>query len=160
MTKYLIFKNDIGIGKTPPIDSPEYVACDIARTVGWDGFPVGYFAAFAAKTSDATFATLKGPPKFSMVLDKKKVSLWQDELRPMRDEIEQVQTVIDGAYSAISQAVRDLDQRCQLSTHFAKNNLAAEISIDAGFGAMDNYSHSQFCDLVSELYDIEIYQPA
>jgi hypothetical protein len=153
----LVFKNEIGMGKKPPMDSAEHVACDVARTVNMDGLAANYFIAFPAKTAEATLATLKGTLMFELEMDRKLIDLWFDEMRPMRDELQQVQEAMDRAYSIVTLAVKDLDRRCKRSTYFAKSNFANDIRVDAGFDGIDNRSQSDFCDRVATLFKVQAF---
>ena len=160
MTRYLIFINTTGTGRSPAVGSAEHVACEIASSAGRDSLPAQYFIAHAENTPEATFAALKGSLRLSLVLDQARIDLWLEELKPIHDELEDVQDSIDHAYCSIMDAVNNLGSLCQSSQHFSDVNLAAEITFQSAFDNIENNSAYQFFDKVSELYEIQHYQIA
>jgi hypothetical protein len=160
MKRYLIFINTTGTGQYSTVGSPEYVACEIASLAGRDSLPAQYFIAHAENTPEATFAVLKGSIRLSLVLDQAGIDLWLEELKPISDQLENVQDSIDQAYCSIIDAVSNLGSRCQSSQHFSDVNLAAEITFQSAFDNIENDSAYQFFNKVSELYEIQHYQIA
>lgn len=72
MTKYLIFNNSPTSGKCNVPGSPEDIACDIARVVENEGNSKNRFIGYAADSSEATFATIQGAPRYTLELDQKR----------------------------------------------------------------------------------------
>jgi hypothetical protein len=160
MTRYLIFTNKNDSSYRPADGSAEYVACEIASSAIWDHFPAQFFIAYPEHSSEATFESLKGTPKFSLELDQAKIDLWFEELKPICDKLDEVRDSIDQSFNSIFNAVSNLDLRCQESQYFSVENLADAISFHSAFEEIENDSSCQFSEKVHELYAIQYYQNA
>ena len=155
MAKYLVFQNDKSIGKTSPAGSPEYIACEIARTVEGDSNPVDHFIAFAENTPEATFMTLKSVLRFSVVVDQRRTELWRDEVEPIRDQIYALYDTIGDCYSNITGGIQDLDRCCENSQHFSDVDMTSSMNVDSAFESIENPSEWDFCQKLEELFEVK-----
>ena len=155
MTRYFVFKAERGSKQKDKPGSPEYIACDITRTIECDGNSIDQFVAFPENTPEATFATLKSLPEFSMDLDAQLIDLWKTEAEPIRDQIYSLQDVIGNAYGDIIGAIQDLDSNCDNSKSFSDCSLTDSMEVDYAFEAMERPSEYAFTEKLEELFNVK-----
>ncbi len=158
MIKYLVFKNDQASGKSNVPGSPEDVACDITRVVEMEGNTKYSFIAHVEGSSEATFATLKKPPRYAVELDQSKIDAWISDAEPMLAKILSVHDVIDNAYGDILSAVDDLDTELQDSAVCNSLDLMDDMNIDHGFEAISRPSEYEFSEHIAEYFDVQVFE--
>jgi hypothetical protein len=158
MVKYLVFKNDRASGKSNVPGSPEDVACDIARVVEMEGNSKYSFIAHVEGSSEATFATLKKPPRYAVELDQSKMDAWIKDAKPMLGKILSVHDVIDNAYGDIIHAVDDLENDLQASEVWKSLDLMDDMNIDYGFEAISRPNEYEFASHIAEYFDVQVFE--
>lgn len=158
MIKYLVFKNDRASGKSNVPGSPEDVACDIARVVEMEGNSKYSFIAHVEGSSEATFATLKKPPRYAVELDQSKMDAWINDAKPMLGKILSVHDVIDNAYGDIIHAVDDLENDLQASEVWKSLDLMDDMNIDYGFEAISRPNEYEFASHIAEYFDVQVFE--
>ena len=158
MIKYLVFKNDRASGKSNVPGSPEDVACDIARVVEMEGNSKYSFIAHVEGSSEATFATLKKPPRYAVELDQSKIDAWINDAEPMLAKILSVHDVIDNAYGDIIHAVDDLENDLQASEVWKSLDLMDGMNIDYGFEAISRPNEYEFASHIAEYFDVQVFE--
>jgi len=158
MIKYLVFKNDRTSGKSNVPGSPEDVACDIARVVEMDGNTKQSFIAHAEGSPEATFATLKKPPRYAVELDQGKIDAWVNDAEPMLAKIFNVHDVIDNAYGDIMHAVDDLEDDLQASEVWSSIDLMDGMNVDFGFEAISRPNEYEFASHIAEYFGVQVFE--
>ena len=158
MIKYLVFKNDRTSGKSNVPGSPEDVACDIARVVEMEGNPKQSFIAHVEGSSEATFATLKKPPRYAVELDQSKIDAWVNDAEPMLAKIFNVHDVIDNAYGDIMHAVDDLEDDLQASEVWSSIDLMDGMNVDFGFEAISRPNEYEFASHIAEYFGVQVFE--
>jgi hypothetical protein len=155
MIKYLVFKNEPSSGKSNVLGSPEDVACDIAGFVEGDGNPKTAFIAFPAETPEATFATLKLVPRFSVALDQKKIDVWTNDANNILNKIHHIDRLIEDSYLDIMGAIDQLEYAIKKSAAFQGIDILSEIDIWSAFEEMEKPTDHDFSRYVSEYFEVE-----
>ena len=158
MIKYLVFKNDQASGKSNVPGSPEDVACDIARVVEMEGNTKYSFIAHVEGSSEATFATLKKPPRYAVELDQSKIDAWINDAEPMLAKILSVHDVIDNAYGDIIHAVDDLENHLQAGEVWKSLDLMDDMNIDYGFEAISRPNEYEFASHIADYFDVQVFE--
>lgn len=155
MTRYFVFGADRGSKQKDKPGSPEYIACDIARTIECDGNSVDQFIAFPENTPEVTFAALKSSAIFSMDLDARLIDLWNKEAEPLRDHIYSLQDVIGDAYGNIMGGIQELESNCRNSESFSDCSFTESMEVDYAFETMEGPSEYAFTEKLEELFNIK-----
>jgi hypothetical protein len=158
MSRYLVFVNADKSGKDLKSDTPEYVACEIASVLGHDGFSVSDFTACLENTPEATMATLKSLPKFSLALDEERIEKWTDFLMPMHERITNVIDAIGEAYSILFDSVNDLADHCEEDDNFSEINRIGRKDFEYAFEYLQEPDETEFADRIEEIYEINRFQ--
>ena len=158
MSRYLVFVNADKSGKGFKADTPEYIACEIASVLGHDGFSVTNFTACLENTPEATMATLKSLPKFSLALDEERIEKWTNYLMPMHEKITNVIDAIGEAYSIVFDSVNDLADHCEEDESFSEINCIGRKDFEYAFEYLQEPDLNEFTDRVEEIYEIKIFQ--
>jgi len=154
MKRYLVFVNPDKLSKVMESETPEYVACEIASVLGSDGFPVSQFTACLENTPEATMATLKSLPKFSIALDAERIEKWTNYLMPMHERITNVIDAIGEAYSMVSDTVNDLEDHCEQDENFSDINRIGRKDFECAFEYLQAPDEMEFADRIEEMYEI------
>ena len=158
MTRYLIFNNRPSSGKFNEPGSPEDIACDIARVIENEGNSKKRFISYPAKSTDATFASLKEEPRFAVELNQMKINAWINDALPLLAKINNLNDIIDQAYGDIMQAVTDLDNDLQESSVCHDLDLISDMGINYGFESISRPNEYDFSERIVQYFDVEIFE--
>ncbi len=154
MERYLVFFSEDKSRKDLKPESPEYVACEIASVLEEDGLSNKCFTACIENTPEATMATLKSLPKFSIALDKERVEKWNGYLMPMHEKIKSVIDAIDQAYSIVFETVNELQDLCEQDENFSDINRIGRKDFEYAFEYLQAPDEYEFADRIEEMYEI------
>jgi hypothetical protein len=158
VTRYLIFNNRSASGNSTIPGSPEDIACDIARVVEMEGNSKHSFIAHVEGSPEATFATLKKPPRYAIELDQSKIAMWVNDAEPMLAKIFSVHDVIDNAYGDIMHAVDDLEDDLQASEVWSSLDLMGDMNVDYGFEAISRPNEYEFASHIAEYFGVQVFE--
>ena len=154
MERYLVFFSEDESSKDLKPESPEYVACEIASVLEEHGLSNRSFTACLENTPEATMATLKSLPKFSIALDKDRVKKWNSYLMPMHEKIKSVIDAIDQAYSIVFETVNELQDLCEQDENFSDINHIGRKDFEYAFEYLQAPDEYEFAERIEEMYEI------
>ena len=155
MTKYLVFEKEKTSIKSNAPGSPEDIACDIASFIEMDGNPKTAFIAFAAGSPQATFETIRCNPRFSVILDKKKIKIWNNDARSILKKIYDIEDCIEDSYADIMSALDELEYEIKHSSAFRNIDLLSEVNVCSAFDEIGKPSDHDFSHYISEYFEVE-----
>ena len=155
MIKYLVFKNDPSGGKFSAPGSPEDIAVEIVTFVEMLGSRKIDFICYPADSSDATFASIKRPPQFSLELDQEKIKIWINDAKPLIEKLYDVTYAIEGAYTDIAHSIHLLKEKFEASPNFSDIDLVEDVDISIAFEEMERPSENQFAKHIEEFFGVK-----
>lgn len=157
MTKYLVFKNEPGSGKTNAPGSREEMACAIAEVVTQDALPKDFYIAYPMESSNCTWESLKDTAKFSVEIDDERAELWDREISPLLDLAGAIDDAIGEAYSAIAEAALSFDRACKEFDQFNDIEVLRNLDMDRAFDSLENSSLYEIASKVEEIFEVESF---
>lgn len=157
MTKYLVFKNQQGSGKTNLPGSREELACKIAEVVAQDVLPKDFYIAYPIENSNCTWEILKDTAKFSVEIDDERAALWDREISPLLKLAGSIDDAIGDAYSAIVDAALSFDRACKKCDQFNDIEVLRNLDMDRAFDSLENNSPYEIASKVEEIFEVKSF---
>ena len=155
MTKYLIFNNDVGAGKSNKPGSPEAVACDIARAVDMYDSDIDDYIAYSADMPEATFEVLKKLPIYSIELTKEKIDSWNNDALRIFEQIENFKQNVEDSRESLSDTVQALASDARYSELFNEVDFESQINFDDAFDSMLQRTEYVFSKTIKVMFGIK-----
>ena len=158
MTRYQVFVNHSPGEESFAPESPELVACEIAIVLSEDALPTNYYVAHVEDTPEATMATLRSFPKFSIELDAEKIEMWTNVVQPIHEQIENLIDTIDEAYSSVAGAKYELDELIDENEIFEEIDRMGRKGIDRAFEYLEHPDKEVFIEKIEEIFSVKTYE--